>query len=610
VTGFEVWAPAAAKVELEVDETVLPMTPSADAVDVAGVADSAAAAGSADAADAVDPAEAGWWRCEYTPAGAAPSADLDYFFRIDGGPPRPDPRSRRQPHGVHGPSRVDRADAFRWTDETWRGRPLRGAVLYELHIGTFTPEGTFDAAIDRLEHLTALGVDFVELMPVAAFNGEHGWGYDGAALWAVHEPYGGPDGLRRFVDACHARGLGVLLDVVYNHLGPSGNYLGEFGPYFTDAHVTPWGSAVNLDGPGSDQVRAFLIGNATYWLRENHLDGLRLDAVHALADTRAVHVLEELSAAVDALAASTGRHLHLIAETDRNDPRTVTPRGAAGGLGVHAQWSDDFHHALHAALTGERQGYYCDFGSMAAIAKTLMSAYFHNGTYSTFRGRHHGRPVDTRALDADRFVVSLQTHDQIGNRAEGDRISGLLSDRLCQVAAALLLTSPFTPQLFMGEEWGADTPWQYFTDHPEPDLAAAVRDGRRAEFGRHGWPPDRVPDPQAPETFARSVLDWDEPAREPHRGLLAWYRSLISLRRASPDLADPAFARTGAYYDEDERWIVVVRGELRVAANLSAEPRLPRLDRPATSILLASDPRIEAYDNRVALPPESVAVLG
>jgi maltooligosyltrehalose trehalohydrolase len=600
VSVFEVWAPEAGKVELEVDGSVLPMQPAE---------------------------KPGWWRAEYRPssaaAGASASSDsstadepaepaesmFDYAFRIDGGAPRPDPRSRRQPQGVHGPSRLDRAAGFGWSDQAWRGRPLRGAVIYELHVGTFTAEGTFDAAAARLGHLAELGVDFVELMPVAAFNGRHGWGYDGVDLWAVHEPYGGPEGLRRFVDACHARGLGVLLDVVYNHLGPSGNYLAEFGPYFTDAHVTPWGAAVNLDGPGSDEVRAFLVGNALYWLRENHLDGLRLDAVHALADTRAVHLLEELSAQVDELAAVSGRRLHLIAETDRNDPKTVTPRGERGGLGMHAQWNDDFHHALHSALTGERQGYYCDFGSMAAIAKTLISAFFHNGTYSTFRGRHHGRPVETGLLDADRFVVSLQTHDQVGNRAEGDRIGAQLSEGLRRVAAALLLTSPFTPQLFMGEEWGAGTPWQYFTDHPEPELAAAVRDGRRAEFGRHGWPPDRIPDPQDPETFARSVLDWTEPAREPHRGLLDWYRSLIALRRARPDLADPEFARSGAHYDEDERWIVVVRGGLRVAANLSDQPRRPSLDKPVNAILLASDPHIAVHDGHVTLPPESVAVL-
>jgi maltooligosyltrehalose trehalohydrolase len=575
VTAIEVWAPQAERVDLDTGDGLLPMRPGD---------------------------RPGWWLVD-------PATDpATYSFRLDGGPPRPDPRSRRQPEGVHGPSALDSAGAFAWTDAEWQGRPLRGSVIYELHIGTFTTEGTFDSAIAKLDYLVELGIDFVEVMPVAGFNGRHGWGYDGVALWAVHEPYGGPQGLRRFVDACHGRGLGVLLDVVYNHLGPSGNYLGEFGPYFTDTHVTPWGAAVNLDGPGSDEVRAFIVGNALYWLRENHLDGLRLDAVHALADTRAVHVLEELSAAVDELAEQTGRSLHLIAESDRNDPRTVTPR-RGGGQGIHAQWSDDFHHALHSVLTGERQGYYCDFGPLAALAKTLSSAFFHNGTYSTFRGRHHGRPVDPETLDGDRFVVSLQTHDQVGNRAQGDRIGASLSEGLRRVGAALLLTSPFTPQLFMGEEWGAGTPWQYFTGHPEPELAEAVRNGRRAEFAAYGWPADQVPDPQDPETFARSVLDWAEITRESHSGLLTWYRDLIALRRAEPDLADPAFETVSARFDEPGRWIVVRRGSLLVAANLSAEPRSIPLVAPVGKILLASDSDAAAAGPDLTLPPESVAVL-
>ena len=575
MTSVEVWAPRAERVDLDTGSGFVPMAPSG---------------------------RPGWWGSPDIPALTT------YSFVLDGGPPRPDPRSRRQPDGVHGPSRLDDPATFPWTDTAWHGRPLRGSIIYEMHIGTFTPEGTFDSAIAKLDHLVELGVDFVEVMPVNAFNGKHGWGYDGVGLWAVHEPYGGPDGLRRFVDACHARGLGVLLDVVYNHLGPSGNYLGEFGPYFTETHVTPWGPAVNLDGPGSDEVRAFIVDNALYWLRDNHFDGLRLDAVHALADTRAVHILEELSAAVDHLAMQTDRHLHLIAETDRNDPRTVTPR-YVGGLGIHAQWSDDFHHSLHSALTGERQGYYCDFGSLAALAKTLTSVFFHNGTYSTFRGRHHGRPVDTEARSADRFVVSLQTHDQVGNRAEGDRIGASLTEGLRRVGAALLLTSPFTPQLFMGEEWGAGTPWQYFTDHPEPELADAVRNGRRAEFTAYGWQPDQVPDPQDPNTFARSILDWTEPGHDPHRGLLAWYRDLIALRRAEPDLADPSFASVSAHFDEDERWIVVRRGHLRVAANLSTKPRTVPLDAPVTKILLTSDPAATAHADAATLPPESIAVL-
>jgi len=573
VTSIDVWAPYATRVDLDTGAAVLPMR-TGD--------------------------RPGWFHA------ALPASAGTYAFRLDGGPPRPDPRSRRQPQGVHAPSAPDAPDSFEWTDFAWRGRALPGAVIYELHIGTFTPDGTFDAAIEKLDHLVALGIDFVEILPVAAFNGDKGWGYDGVALWAVHEPYGGPEGLRRFVDACHARGLGVLLDVVYNHLGPSGNYLAEFGPYFNDAHVTPWGPAVNLDGAGSDEVRAFIIDNALFWLRENHLDGLRLDAVHALADTRAVHVLEELSDAVDTLAASTGRHLHLIAETDRNDPRTITPRGD-GGLGIHAQWSDDFHHALHSSLTGERQGYYCDFGDLSALAKTLMAAFFHNGTYSTFRARHHGRPVPTSQIDATRFVVSLQTHDQVGNRARGDRIGASLSEGLRKVAATLLLTSPFTPQLFMGEEWDASTPWQYFTSHPEPELADAVRKGRRAEFAAYGWEPDQVPDPQDPNTFTRSILRWSERDQAPHADLLAWYRALIALRKAEPDLADPGFANVSVHFDEPERWILIRRGALQVAANLSPEPRaIPLL---ASELLLASAPDVQLRDAGLVLPPESAAVV-
>jgi maltooligosyltrehalose trehalohydrolase len=573
MTSIDVWAPYATRVDLDTGDAVIPMR----------------AAG-----------RPGWFRA------ALPTSARTYAFRLDGGPPRPDPRSRRQPQGVHAPSAPDDPAAFPWTDSAWRGRPLPGAVIYELHVGTFTPDGTFDAAIEKLDHLVALGIDLVEILPVAAFNGDKGWGYDGVALWAVHEPYGGPEGLRRFVDACHARGLGVLLDVVYNHLGPSGNYLAEFGPYFNDAHVTPWGAAVNLDGAGSDEVRAFIIENALFWLNENHLDGLRLDAVHALADTRAVHVLEELSAAVDELAASTGRHLHLIAETDRNDPRTVTPR-SEGGLGIHAQWSDDFHHAVHSALTGERQGYYCDFGELSALAKTLGAAFFHNGTYSSFRARHHGRPVPTSRVDAARFVVSLQTHDQVGNRAQGDRIGASLSDGLRKVGATLVLTSPFTPQLFMGEEWDASTPWQYFTSHPEPELADAVRKGRRAEFAAYGWEADQVPDPQDPNTFTRSILRWSERDQAPHADLLAWYRALIALRKAEPDLSDPSFANVSVRFDESARWILVRRGTLHVAANLSPEPRT--IPVPASELLLASTPEVQLHAAGPVLPPESAAVV-
>jgi maltooligosyltrehalose trehalohydrolase len=541
------------------------------------------------------PGRPGWWAAE--PEGAQ---GLDYGFVLDGAGPFPDPRSPWQPDGVHGLSRPYDHGRFPWTDRLWRGRPLAGSVLYELHVGTFTPEGTFDAAVERLGHLVQLGVDAVELMPVAAFSGRHGWGYDGVHLWAVHDPYGGPDGLKRFVDACHGHGLAVVLDVVYNHLGPSGNYLGRYGPYFTDAYRTPWGAAVNVDRPGSDEVRAFIVENALMWLRDHHVDGLRLDAVHAIEDHRAVHILEELAAAVSALKARTGRELFLIAESDLNDPRLVTSP-EAGGYGLDAQWNDDFHHALHAALTGERQGYYGDFGSLDALVKTLTAAFFHDGSFSTFRGRSHGRKVDRLRMPGHRFLGFLQNHDQIGNRATGDRISSALSPGLLKVGAGLLLTAPFTPMLFMGEEWGAGTPWRYFTDHADPDLARAVSEGRRREFTSHGWAMEDVPDPQNPETYQRSVLDWTEPGEPGHRELLEWYRALIALRRARPELTDTRLSEVTVKHDET--WLVVHRGRLRVVANLGTEPG-PSL--PAGELLLASDPAVRPG---APLPGESIAVI-
>lgn len=574
---LRVWAPAARQVEAEAGGRRYPMTP-----------------GSPD----------GWWEAGIPAAGG----DGDYGFRLDGGDLLPDPRSPRQPSGPQGPSRGYDQAAFRWTDHGWRGVPLPGAVLYELHTGTFTREGTFDAAIGRLDHLTSLGVDLVEVMPVASFPGRHGWGYDGISLWAVHEPYGGPDGLKRFVDACHARGLGVLLDVVYNHVG-IGNRLADFGPYFTEAHTTPWGPAVNLDQPGSDEVRAFLIGNALMWLRDYHLDGLRLDAVHALADHRALHFLEELAAEVASLAAATGRELLLIAESDANDPRLVTPR-EAGGFGLTAQWSDDFHHALHAALTGERQGYYCDFGPLAVLAGTLTRVFRHEGGWSAFRGRSHGRPADLARTPACRFLGYLQNHDQIGNRATGDRITASLAPGLARVAAGLVLTAPYPPMLFMGEEWGAGTPWQYFTDHTEEWLARAVTDGRRAEFAAHGWGEAEVPDPQDEATFLRSKLDWAEPGRPGHRELLAWYRELIALRRARPELTDPRLDRVAARYHEGGRWLVLSRGRLRIAANLGPAPQRLPLGAPATGVLAASCPGVVIDGEAALLPAAAFAVIG
>ena len=459
MTTFRVWAPGRDRVDLHVDDQVLPMTLDGE-----------------------------WW--------SAHAVGQDYAFSLDGGDPLPDPRSPWQPDGVHGRSRVYDHSAFTWTDDRWHGVPLPGAVLYELHVGAFTEEGTFDAAIDRLDHLADLGVTAVELMPCNTFPGDWGWGYDGVFWYAVHEPYGGPDGLKRFVDAAHARGLGVVMDVVYNHLGPVGNYLPEFGPYLTHEHATPWGPAINLDRPGSDEVRRFIIDNAMMWLRDYHLDGLRLDAVHALVDQRATPLLEELSIEVENLGAQLGKPLFAVAESDLNDPRMVEPR-EAGGLGVHGQWCDDVHHSLHALLTGETSGYYGDFGSFETLAKAMTGAFVHDGTRSTFRGRTHGRPVPP-TTPGHKFVVYLQNHDQVGNRALGDRID--LSPGLARIGAALYVLSPFTPMVFMGEEYGARTPWRFFSNH-EGDIAQAVREGRKQEFARHGWNADDIPDPQDPATF-------------------------------------------------------------------------------------------------------------
>ncbi|MCX4978977.1 malto-oligosyltrehalose trehalohydrolase [Streptomyces sp. NBC_00620] len=576
---FEVWAPQADRVTLHCEGTTRALEH--------------------------DPERAGWW------TGDAEARDgTRYGFALDDGPVLPDPRSRRQPDGPDGLSAVVDPERYAWRTE-WAGRPLPGAVLYELHVGTYTLEGTLDAAAERLGHLQELGITHVELMPVCPFPGRHGWGYEGVSLWAVHEPYGGPEALKRFVDRAHELGLGVVLDVVHNHLGPSGNYLPAFGPYFTDTHQTPWGSAVNLDAPGSDEVRAYLVGSALAWLRDYRLDGLRLDAVHALRDSRALHFLEELSTAVDGLAADLGRPLFLVAESDLNDPRLITSR-EEGGLGLHAQWNDDFHHVLHTALTGETQGYYADFARapFASLAKTLTSGFFHDGTYSSFRGRSHGRPLDRTRVSAHRLLGYAQTHDQIGNRAQGDRLSASLSPGLLACAAALTLTGPFTPMLFMGEEWAAGTPWQFFTDHTDPELADAVRRGRRREFAAHGWAEEDVPDPQDPATRDRSCLDWSEPEEALHARVLAWYRDLITLRRRQADLSDPDLAAVKVAYDEEARWLALRRGDVRVAVNLSKETAEIPLGIRHARVLAAWEPvRAPGEDGVLSVPGESCVVL-
>ena len=534
------------------------------------------------------PAPGGWWTA---PFDLEPGTD--YAYRVDGSPNRPDPRSALQPDGVHGYSRTVDPATWQWTDQDWEGKDLRGSVIYELHVGTFTPEGTLDAAISRLDHLAELGVDIIELMPLAAFPGKAGWGYDGVALWAVHETYGGPEALARFVDAAHSTGIGVCLDVVYNHLGPSGNYLSVFGPYFTQAHHTPWGEAVNYDHDGSQQVRAFVIDSALRWLRDFHVDALRLDAIHEIKDDAAAadppqpHVLAELSDAVAALSAELGRPLSLVAEADLNDVGVITPTdeqppAKAPSLGMTAQWADDVHHALHARLTGETQGYYGDFAEAGAWAKAYGRAFLHNGTWSTFRERNWGAPVP-EDTDPRRFVVFGSDHDQIGNRAVGDRPSTSLDDATLAATAALVLLSPYTPMLFMGEEWGTRTPFQFFTDHEEEDLARSVSEGRVREFAGFGWDADEIPDPQAAETVEASRLRWDELNEAEHIRMLAWYQALTALRR------DLTWSQRTAWPQvEDINGVLTVTYEdIVVATNLSGQERpAPAL----TTVLLSWDP--------------------
>jgi maltooligosyltrehalose trehalohydrolase len=493
----------------------------------------------------------------------------DYAFVLDGGTPLPDPRSAWQPNGVHGPSRVVDHSAFAWTDSAWRGARLADAVVYEMHIGTFSAAGTLDAAIDHIPQLVDVGVSAVELLPVAAFPGARGWGYDGVGLYAVHESYGGPDALKRFVHACHRAGIAVVMDVVYNHLGPDGNHLGEFGPYFTDRHRTPWGSAINYDGPGSDEVRRFIVDNAVMWLRDYHCDALRLDAVHAIVDTSAVHLLEEISTTVHAVAGELGRELWVIAESDLNDPRVVNDTGR-GGYGCDAQWSDDFHHSLHASLTGETTGYYTDFGRVEDVALSLRHVFVNPGGYSPFRQRRHGRSVGE--LPATRFLGYLQNHDQVGNRARGERSAALMSVGRVQIAAALILLGPFVPMLFAGEEWAASTPFQYFTDHQDPELGRLVSEGRRHEFAAFGWTPEEVPDPQDPATFERSKLRWEERAVEPHLTVLRWHRDLIALRSSMPSLRDGDRSADVVDFAEAARWLVMRRPGLTVACNWGDHP--------------------------------------
>jgi maltooligosyltrehalose trehalohydrolase len=544
--------------------------------------------------------DGGWWQANVE--AAQPGTDYA-FFLDDEDLALPDPRSPWQPSGVHGPSRLLDHTAFQWTDARFEAPPLPSGIIYELHIGTFTPEGTFDAALTKLDALRDLGVTHVELMPVNAFPGVQGWGYDGVDLFAPHQPYGSPDALKRFVDASHARGLAVLLDVVYNHLGPDGNYLGKFGPYFTHSHRTPWGDAVNLEDAGSLEVRRFFCDNALMWLRDYHFDGLRLDAVHAYIDRSAINFMEQLGAEIHALQAHTGRTYVVIAESDLNDPRIVTAR-EAGGYGLDAQWSDDFHHSLVTALTGDRSGYYTDFGSIADIAKSLRDVYVYDGRHSPYRDRIQGRPVVN--LPASRFLGYSQDHDQVGNRAKGERLAHEVSPGRAKIAAALELTAPFIPMLFQGEEWAASSPFQFFTNHDE-ELGKLVSEGRKKEFAAFGWKPFDIPDPQSRATFQRSKLNWDERSQPLHADMLDWYRKLIAFRHANSDLTNPDLTQVHVRFSEEEKWLIMERGSVTVAFSLAQNPVQLNL-RPGSTIALASAPDIQLNNSTLTLPPDSVAV--
>ena len=552
---------------------------------------------------AMTKAAGGWWHVD------APFIrhGVDYAFAVDGNGPFPDPRSFWQPNGIHGFSRWVDHSLFQWTDAAWQQPPLGSAVIYELHLGTFTPEGTCEAAINRLDHLKTLGITHVELMPVAQFSGDRGWGYDGVDLYAPHQAYGGPEGVKRLVDACHHRGLAVLLDVVYNHLGPAGNYLNQFGPYFTDRYATPWGDAINFDEQDSHEVRQFFIDNAVMWLQDYHFDGLRIDAVHAILDTSAIHFLEALASAVKNLETALGRHLVLIAESDLNDPRVIRSP-AEGGYGIHAQWNEDFHHALHAVLTGETQGYYRDFGPLAQLAKVLTRGLVYDGCYSAYRRRCHGRPAT--GILGTRFVGCLQNHDQVGNRALGERTGRLLSPGLLKIGAALVMTSAFVPMLFQGEEWGASTPFLYFTDHRDPELGEAVKHGRRKEFAAFGWESEAIPDPQAEETFVQSRLHWEELQEENSRHMMAWHQSLIALRCRLSPLTDGEMGRVSVVFDETERWLTMTREPVLVACNFAETPRtISCAAAKDKKMVLSSADGFVVEDTFLMLPAQAVAIL-
>jgi len=532
---FRVWAPLHDSIELKVDGRVIAMTK----------------------------------RGGYHEAIVEGAREGSRYVFVVNGRERPDPASRSQPDGVHAASEVIGRD-FEWHDIDWRGIPLEDHVIYELHVGTFTEEGTFDSAIDRLDDLKALGITAIELLPIAQFPGNRNWGYDGVYVGAAQSSYGGARALKRLVDACHARDLAILLDVVYNHLGPEGNYLREFAPYFTDRYKTPWGEALNFDDVHSDDVRWFFIHNALQWVDEFHIDGLRVDAVHAIIDHTAQPFLQELTTTVRERASQLGRRIWTFAESNLNDPRVITPAEQLG-LGFDSQWNDDYHHALHVLLTGEQSGYYEGYGRVSDLARAMREGYFWTGQLNPYRGRRFGAKAQTR--DGAQFVVCAQNHDQVGNRMHGDRLSKLVSYPQLRLAAAVIVLSPFLPMLFMGEEYGEPAPFQYFTSHSDADLIEAVRKGRREEFEEFAWVGE-APDPHDEETFRRSRLDLSLKTRDHHAELWDLYRDLFRIRRETPALRALDMTKVETIADDEQRTLVVKRGDATIAFNFSAEERI------------------------------------
>lgn len=550
------------------------------------------------------PNRRGWWTLEVQDARCG---DEYAFLLDDESTPYPDPRSLRQPNGVHGASELYDHSLFEWHDQLWRGSPKTGAIIYELHIGTFSKEGTFDGAIQRLQHLADLGVTHVELMPVAAWAGKQGWGYDGVCIFATHEPYGGPDGFKRFVDACHATGLSVILDVVYNHFGPVGNYTTKFGPYLNSNRKTPWGDAVNLDEEGSDEVRRFFVDNALMWLKDYHCDGLRFDAVHAFLDLSAVHFMEQISIEVERLSATLGKEFYLIAESDLNDPRVVRPR-EANGYGMDSQWSDDFHHSLFTVLYNPKDGetgYYDDFGSLKDLHKALKHAYVYDGQYSGYRKRRHGRAAD--GLSAHHFIHFDQNHDQIGNRGWGERLEHLVGMDAAKVAIGITMTAPYIPMLFMGEEWATSAPFLFFADHEDEDMRRAVAEGRAREFAAFGFDGD-VPNPEESKTYEMSKLKWEEQGEGKHAEMLTWVKSLIKIRRSNVCLNDGDMHHLMVSTDDERRTLIMERDEARILVNFGTEPYTFAL-LEGEKLELISREEVGLRDNFLDLPPMTLAVL-